>query len=126
MTIMVRILAGAAGLAALAGAAPASAERFSWNTPQMAVDRCTDAVQTRLNLRTAYGKLNGARVTEVTSVSRKGKRIHVRGLASTSGDLGPYGVGAYGALGASFAPNLTFECSVDRFGRIDDIDVHHR
>jgi len=123
MTTKVIILAGV-GLA-LAGAAPATAQNFSWNTPQMAVDRCTSAVQTRLNLRTAYGDLNGARVTEVTSVSRSKKRIHVRGLASTS-DLGPYGVGAYGALGASFAPNLTFECSVDRYGRVHDIDVHRR
>jgi hypothetical protein len=125
MTTKVMILAAGAGLAALAGAAPATAQRFSWNTPQMAVDRCTEAVQSRLNLRTAYGDLNGARVVEVTSVTRKDKRIRVRGLAS-SNDAGPLGVGAYGALGASFAPNLTFDCSIDRYGRIRDIDVHRR
>ena len=125
MTTKVMILGGGVGLAAFAGATPATAQEFSWNTPQMAVNQCTDAVQNRLELRTAYGDLNGARVVSVTSVTRDGKRIKVRGLAS-SADVGAYGEGLYGALGATVAPNLTFKCEVDRYGRIHDIDVHHR
>ena len=125
MRIMVKMLAGGVGLAALAGTAPSTAQSFSWNTPQMAVDRCTDAVQNRLNLRTAYGDLNGARVVEVTNVERRGNQLKVRGLASSNG-AGAYGENLYGALGATVAPNLTFRCTVDRYGRIRGIDIDRR
>lgn len=127
MTIMTKILAGGAAVAALAGATPAMAQFSIPNRGQMAVDQCTAAVQNRLNLRTAYGKGTGGRVVAVTRVNQRGTRIQVRGLASSNAfAYGPAGVGLYGILGASQAANLTFRCSVDHYGRVRDLDINRR
>ena len=124
MTTMTKILAGGAGLAALASAVPATAQFSIPNRGQMAVDQCTAAVQNRLNLRNAYGGAGG-RVVAVTRVNQRGSRIQVRGLASRNA-YGPYGVGLYGMLGASRAADLTFRCSVDHYGRVRDLDINRR
>ena len=126
MTIF-KILAGGAGLAAIAAVTPASAQISVVSRPQLAIDQCSTAVQARLSTRAAYRGTVGGRVVSVTSVSYRGSRIQVRGLASTAGyAYGPYGAGLYGALGATQGANLTFRCSVDRYGRVRDLDINRR
>ena len=148
MTIMTKIVAGGLGMAALAAAAPASAQYGYYppygnaygaynnaNVTQFAVNQCTAAVNNRLVNRAGiaglFGSLVGAqttgRVLTITRVTPRSSNIRVRGLA-TSGRMAynPYGVGYYGALGASHVPDLTFSCTVDYSGRIRDIDLNRR
>lgn len=168
MTMTMKILAGGAGLAALAAAAPASAQYtyppyaspygapygyaspygapygnaygYHANATQFAAQRCAAAVQARLNQRTSAGMggIVGAilgvnttargRVLSVTQVTPRSSTVRVRGLA-TSGRMagyGPYGVGAYGAMGYQYQPDLRFKCDVDYRGYIRDIDIDRR
>jgi len=132
MSMMKKILAG---VAAIAAAAPATAQyygnpygngngygqygysqyAYGVNT-NVAASQCTAAVQSRLYNRTSIGGILGAvlganttgRVLSVTQVSpRSDGTIRVRGLASSGryayNDYGPYGVGAYGAAGYGYA-----------------------
>ncbi len=142
---MMKILAGGAGLAALAAAAPATAQLYpygytnpyAYNATAMASQRCAAAVQSRLSRPTGItgilGSVLGApvatgRVLSVTQITPRRSTVRVRGLA-TSGRMagyGPYGVGAYGALGYSYAPDLSFRCDVDYRGFIRDIDIDRR
>jgi hypothetical protein len=39
---------------------------------------------------------------------------------------GPYGVGAYGALGYASQPDLSFSCTVDYRGYVRDVDINRR
>lgn len=161
MTMMTRILAGGAGLAALAAAAPAAAQYayppygyaspygapygnaygYQANASQFAAQQCTAAVQARLNQRmqTGMGGIVGAllgvnttsqgRVLSVTDVRPRSSTVRVRGLASSgrmAGGYGPYGVGAYGAMGYQFQPDLSFKCDVDYRGYVRDIDIRRR
>ncbi|HET7817556.1 MAG TPA: hypothetical protein VFK58_08275 [Sphingomicrobium sp.] len=170
MTTMMKILAGGAGLAALAATAPASAQYtnppygyaspygapygyaspygapygnaygYHANAAQFAAQRCSAAVQARLSQRTRanMGGIVGAllgvntaaqgRVLSITEVRPRSSTVRVRGLA-TSGRMagyGPYGVGAYGALGYQYQPDLKFKCDVDYRGYIRDIDIDRR
>ena len=107
-----------------------------------AAQQCTAAVQNRLYYRTTngvggvlgsiFGLSSGsnARVLGVTRVTPTNSGVRVRGVA-TSGRVayngyGPYGVGAYGALGYSYRPDLSFKCDVDYRGYIRDIDINRR
>jgi hypothetical protein len=154
---MKTILAGSAGLAALAAAAPAAAQYgytpygyapyvyaqtyvpYNANLTAMATQRCASAVQYRLNRRTTngvggiVGALLGAntstgRVLSVTQVTPRSSTIRVRGLATSGTRMGygPYGVGAYGALGYAYQPDLTFRCDVDYRGYVRDVDIYRR
>lgn len=160
MNMMTKILAGGAGLAALAAAAPAAAQYayqpygysspygapygnaygYHANAAQFAAQQCSAAVQARLNQRSraGMGGIVGAilgvnttsqgRVLSVTRVTPRSSTVRVRGLA-TSGRMagyGPYGVGAYGALGYQYQPDLTFKCDVDYRGFVRDIDINRR
>lgn len=160
MNMMTKILAGGAGLAALAAAAPAAAQYayqpygysspygapygnaygYHANAAQFAAQQCSAAVQARLNQRSRAGMsgIVGAilgvnttsqgRVLSVTRVTPRSSTVRVRGLA-TSGRMagyGPYGVGAYGALGYQYQPDLTFKCDVDHRGFVRDIDINRR
>ncbi len=126
---MARIIAGGLGLAALVGAAPAAAQYYPYYPTrigtQAAVDRCAAAVQNRLSYRNSYGA--SGRVVSVTSVNPNRNSIRVRGVAS-SGRMAynPYGVGAYGMLGANYRPDLSFACTVDYRGRVRDVDLNRR
>ena len=151
MTIFMKLLAGSAGLAALATAAPASAQypygynnygygysnnyAYGMNT-QAAASQCTAAVQNRLYTRTGLGGILGsllgmsgtsARVLSVTQVTPNRSSIRVRGLA-TSGRYAynPYGAGYYGAVGAGYVPDLSFKCDVDYRGYVRDVDINRR
>jgi len=156
MKTLMKILAGGAGLAALATAAPATAQYaypygynnyanpygysnaygYNANATAMAQQQCTAAVQNRLYNRTGLtgiiGSLFGmsgtsARVLSVTGVTPNPTFVRVRGLA-TSGRYAatPYGYGYYGALGAGYAADLRFKCDVDYRGYVRDIDIVRR
>ena len=142
MTLMIKLLAGGAGLAALAGAAPAAAQYYpynygyNYNANQMAASRCTAAVQARLNNRSSGGILgalfglnNGfnGRVLSVTRVNPNRNTVRVTGYA-TSGRYAynRYGYGAYGTLGANYTPDLRYRCDVDYRGYVRDVDIMRR
>ena len=152
MRMMKKIIAGGAGLAAIAAAAPAAAQYYGnpyvarpygygygfANPTALAQQQCTTAVQQRLYNRTSIGGILGAvlgtnttgRVVSVTQVIPRSNSIRVRGLA-TSGRMayngyGPYGVGAYGALGYAYQPDLSFSCTVDYRGYVRDVDINRR
>lgn len=143
MTIMSKILMSGAGFAALAAAVPATAQYvFPYaraSATNMAAQRCTAAVQNRLSQRSGiniFGVVLGAntysnaRVLAVTQVVPRAQTVRVRGVAS-SGRMAyydPYGIGAYGTLGAHYAPaaDLTFRCTVDYRGFVRDVDIHRR
>ncbi|HKC04049.1 MAG TPA: hypothetical protein VKC17_12195, partial [Sphingomicrobium sp.] len=139
MTMMTKILAGAAGLAAIASAAPSTAQYYQtqpygygygyrynnygygMNT-NAAVQQCTSAVQNRLYSRGGAGGILGAlvgsygsagRVLSITRVDPNRGSVRVRGLAS-SGRYA-YGYGGYGAA------DLSFKCDVDYRGYVRDI-----
>jgi hypothetical protein len=147
MTSLMKMLAGGAGLAALATAAPATAQyypQYGYNygygygamSTQTAASQCTAAVQNRLYTRTGLSGLVGslfglsgtsARVLSVTEARPLRTHIRVRGIA-TSGrqQYSPYGYGYYGALGAGYAPDLQFRCNVDYNGYVRSVDIRRR
>jgi hypothetical protein len=141
---MMKILAGTAGLAALAAASPATAQfgyqyasPYAYNSTAMASQRCAAAVQSRLSrpngVSGIFGALLGAnastgRVLSVTRVIPRRSTVRVTGLATSgrTAGYGPYGVGAYGALGYTYAPDLSFRCDVDYRGYVRDVDIMRR
>ncbi|MBA3512251.1 hypothetical protein [Sphingomonas sp.] len=150
---MMKLLAGAAGLAALATAAPATAQ-WGYAQPQgyaygynnmhnitsVAAQRCSAAVQHRLSRQTTsgVGGIVGAllgvntapagRVLAVTQAIPRRSTVRVRGLATSgrSAGYGPYGAGAYGGLGYAYQPDLSFSCDVDYRGFVRDVDINRR
>jgi hypothetical protein len=159
---MTKILAGAAGMAAIAAAAPASAQYYPYGyspyssnsyspygygynaygsvNPSVAASQCSAAVQSRLYNRTSLGEILGSlvgiptnqgRVVAVTSTTPTRSGMRIRGLASSGrmayNGYGPYGVGAYGALGYGYnSADLSFKCDVDYRGYVRDIDINRR
>ena len=152
---MMKLLAGAAGLAAIATAAPAAAQwgyanpyaspygnayGYNSNLTAMATQQCSAAVQNRLYRRSSNGvtgivgallganTMSSGRVLAVTQVIPRGSTVRVRGLATSgrSTGYGPYGVGAYGALGYGYQPDLSFKCDVDYRGYVRDVDIMRR
>ena len=128
MTTMVKILAGAAGLAAIAGAVPAIAqinpESAAGTQAQLAAKQCATAVEARLK-GGDYGALSvpdTARVLTVTRADATKRFVRVRGTA-TSGV--PAIAGTVGAVAAAESPpaDLTFKCRIDYRGRILEIDI---
>jgi hypothetical protein len=175
MSIKTRILAGTAGLAAIAVAAPASAQwgyaqptynpyayqqpyvasPYAYQQPyaspyvsngyntyntastQVAAQRCSAAVQQRLQTRQGLTGVvasllgvptNQPRVVSITQVNPRQSSVRVRGLASSgrNAGYGAYGVGAYGSLGYAYQPDIAFSCSVDYRGYVRDIDINRR
>jgi len=156
MTFTTKLLAGAAGLAGLAAAAPVGAQYYgypgySYGAPygnaygynaygntNAAAQQCSAAVQQRLYNRQSIGSILGAvlgantsgRVLSITQVNPRPNGI--RGLASSGrmayNGYGPYGVGAYGALGynSANAADLSFRCDVDPRGYVRNVDVNRR
>jgi hypothetical protein len=154
MRMMTRMLAGAAGLAAIAGAAPATAQYYPYNSyspysaygaygvnPNVAASQCTAAVQNRLYNRTSLGSILGSlvgiptgsygRVLSVTRETPTRSGMRINGLASSGRSAyncyGPYGVGAYGALGyANAGADLSWRCDVDYRGYVRNVDIRRR
>jgi hypothetical protein len=107
----------------------------------MAAQQCTAAVQQRLYNRRNIGGIIGAvlgmntsgRVLSITNANpRANGTVRVRGLASSGryayNDYGPYGVGAYGALGYNYAnaADLSFRCDVAPNGAVYNVDINRR
>ena len=152
MRILRSILAGGAGLAALAAAGPAAAQYgyspysyspYGYNAygygmvnSNVAAQQCTAAVQNRLYTRTGLSGILGAlvgaygaqpRVLSITSVQpRAYGTMRVRGLANSGRFYNNYGVGYYGALGAGYAADLSFRCDVDARGYVRNVDINRR
>ena len=154
MRMLTKILAGSAGLAAFAAAAPASAQYYGYNpyaygnqyaygavNTNVAAQQCAAAVQNRLYYRnrTSVGGVLGAilgantyssgRVVSITRVMpRANGTVRVSGLASSGrmAGYGPYGVGAYGALGYNSMADLSFRCTVDYRGYVRNVDIFRR
>jgi hypothetical protein len=130
---MVNIIAGGVALASLASATPAAAQYYFRGSnrisTQAAVDRCSAAVQNRLSYRTNYGGYSAGRIVSVTRVIPQRNSVRVSGFASSgrmARNYGPYGIGAYGMLGYNQQADLRFGCSVDRRGRVTDLDLNRR
>lgn len=129
MTMFTKLLGGAAGVAALATAAPAAAQYYNNYAPRyaqpygnaygygynnanvtnMAAQQCSAAVQNRLSQRTGLtgilgavlgARTSGGRVLQVTQVNPNRNSVTVRGLASSGMNRG-YGYNGYGAYGAA-------------------------
>lgn len=113
---------------------------YAVNT-NLAASQCSAAVQNRLYNRSSIGGILGAvlgtnttgRVVSVTQVSpRNNGMIRVRGLASSGryayNDYGPFGAGAYGALGYGYAnaADLSFRCDVAPNGAVYDVSINRR
>jgi hypothetical protein len=150
------LIAGGAGLAALAAASPAASQYpYGYSTygyspygysaygvdTSVAASQCTAAVQNRLYNRTSIAGILGSlvgvpqttgRVLSVTRVSANNGFVRVRGLASSGrmayNNYSPYGIGAYGALGYGYnqAADLSFKCDVDYRGYVRDVDINRR
>ena len=156
MRMMTKILTGAASVATMAAAAPAAAQYYAYPTynqysyaqpysymnTNVAASQCTAAVQSRLYNRASIGGILGVllsantpsgRVLSITQVSpRSNGLIRVRGLASSGryayNGYGPYGVGAYGALGYNYAnaADLSFRCDVAPNGAVYRVNINRR
>lgn len=125
---MVKILAGSIGLAAIAGAAPATAQVDTDSSvgthAQLAAKQCSAAVETELKRRD-YGAVSApgtARVLTVTRADAEKRFVRVRGTA-TSGV--PTIAGAVGAVAATQVPtpDLRFKCRIDYRGRVLELDI---
>lgn len=114
---------------------------YGMNT-SLAASQCSAAVQNRLYNRTSIAGILGAvlganvpagRVVAITRVQPTSYgTVRVRGLA-TSGRFayngyGPYGVGAYGALGygTAQAADLSFRCDVSPNGYVNRVTINRR
>jgi hypothetical protein len=102
---------------------------------RMAIDQCARAVEARLNGggygNWGYGYNNnrygGGRVLGITRVDRKSYGLKVHGVASSGyGGYDGWNRSGYGNYGYSAGADLKWDCQVDRYGRIRDIDVGRR
>ena len=108
---------------------------------QMAAQRCAAEVETRLRRGTNVGGLlasilgvrtaQAGRVLTIRDVKSTNVSMRVRGIADSgrmAHNYGPYGYGAYGAVGYNYAAagDLSFKCNVDYQGRIRDVDIVRR
>lgn len=110
--------------------------------PNVAAQQCTAAVQNRLYNRTSLGSILGSlvgiptgsygQVLNITSETPTRSGMRIRGLASSGryayNNYGPYGMGAYGALGYGYnnAADLSWRCDVDYRGYVRSVDINRR
>ena len=108
----------------------------------VAAQQCSAAVQNRLANRTSLGAILGSlvglptatygRVVSITQATPTRSGMRIRGLASSGryayNNYGPYGMGAYGALGYGYnaSADLSFRCDVDYRGYVRDVDINRR
>ena len=153
MRTMIKMLAGAAGFASVAAAAPAAAQYYPHGysgygaygagvNSNFAAQQCTAAVQSRLHNRTSLRSILGSlvgiptnsygRVIAITSSTPTRSGMRIRGAASSGryayNNYGPYGSGAYGALGYNYnnAADLSWRCDVDYRGYVRDVGINRR
>lgn len=131
MRTMTKFLAGAAGLAAIATAAPAAAQYYPYGysgyaypaygynaynygvNPNVAAQQCTAAVQSRLYNRTSLAEIIGSlvgipnnqgRVLSITQTRPTRSGMRVRGLATS----GRYAYNNYGPYGVGAYGSLAY------------------
>lgn len=155
MSVMKKLLGLGVGVAAIATSGPAIAQYYGYRNygyaqpygygmnTGVATQQCTAAVQSRLYNRTSLGGILGSlvgvptargQVLSITQVSpRRDGMMTVRGLASSgryayNNGYGPYGVGAYGALGYGYnnAADLSFRCVVAPNGAVYNVSINRR
>ena len=149
MTRFTKLFGAATAVAALASAPAIAQYGYNYGAPYGnaygyynninadAANRCSAAVQARLNNRGANGvagilgavlgaRSTGGRVLQVTQVNPRRNMVRVRGLANSGANYGAYGYGAYGAQGYGYQPDLAFKCDVDMNGYIRDVDITRR
>jgi hypothetical protein len=117
------------------------AQSYGYANTSVASQQCTAAVQNRLYNRSSIGGILGVllganttgRVVGVTRVDpRSNGTVRVRGLASSGryayNNYGPYGVGAYGAVGYNYAnaADLSFRCDVAPNGAVYSVSINRR
>jgi hypothetical protein len=118
------------------------AQPYGYMNTSVATSQCTAAGQNRLYNRTRVGGILGVllgantpsgRVLSVTQVNQRSNGLlRVRGLASSGryayNGYGPYGVGAYGALGYNYAnaADLSFRCDVAPNGAVYSVSINRR
>jgi hypothetical protein len=116
---------------------------YGQNYSQAAVNQCSQAVEARLNggygynqgygyaqpygyANRGYGYNNGyggARIAGITRIERKSNgRLKIYGVAMSNAAYGNQAYG-YGYQNRA-APDLRFNCKVDRYGRVTDVDVN--
>ena len=117
------------------------ARSYGYANTSVASQQCTAAVQSRLYNRSSIGGILGVllganttgRVLGVTRVDpRSNGTVRVRGIASSGryayNNYGPYGVGAYGAMGYNYAnsADLSFRCDVAPNGAVYSVSINRR
>jgi hypothetical protein len=123
------------------GYAQPYARSYGYANTSVASQQCTAAVQSRLYNRSSIGGILGVllganttgRVLGVTRVDpRSNGTVRVRGIASSGryayNNYGPYGVGAYGAMGYNYAnsADLSFRCDVAPNGAVYSVSINRR
>ncbi len=101
--------------------------------PESAFDNRTIALGSILGSLVGLSTNSYGRVVSITrQYPRSNGHVRVRGVASSGryayNGYGPYGVGAYGALGYNYAAaaDLSFKCDVDYRGYVRDVDINRR
>lgn len=117
---------------------------YGQTNDRYAVDQCTRAVDARLNRSgygygygQPYGYANpgyangyGARIAGITRIDRRSNGgLRIYGVAMSNarygGQYGAYGNQPYGYGYQNAAqPDLRFNCKIDRYGRITDVDIN--
>jgi hypothetical protein len=155
MRMIRKILAGSAGLAAIAAAAPAAAQYgyaqpygsqyanpygsqygygnqysgqygYGMNT-QVAAQQCTAAVQSRLYTRNGLGGILGSLVGSYGSTGRVVSITQVR--PSSNGIVRVRGLASSGRTAYGYGngyPDLSFKCDVDYRGAVRNVSINRR
>ncbi|MBB3764393.1 hypothetical protein [Sphingomicrobium lutaoense] len=115
-------------------------DRYGYGmSERTAVDRCARAVEARLNHQGRYGAYDRynsrydrygydnyrghARVAGITDVRRKSYGLKVYGVAMSGHSASQYDRYNRHGYGYNTAPDLKWDCKIDRSGRIRDIDI---
>ena len=124
MTIMIKTLALGAGFAALAAAAPASAQYYpSYGAPYGNAYGYQNQGYNQGGYNQGYAP--NMRVTAITNVERRRNGLRVSGLLDSRSGMPPYGQ-AYGYHNQGYAAtgDLSFRCNVDYRGTVTNVRIN--
>jgi hypothetical protein len=150
MTMMTRLLAGGAGLAAIATAAPSAAQyyqtqpygygyayaqpygnAYGYNNgyranTNVAAQQCTAAVQNRLYSRNGLGGILGSLVGSYGST---GRVVSITRVTPSNSYVRVRGLASSGRTAYGYGngyPDLSFKCDVDYRGYVRNVDINRR
>ena len=146
MLMMKKLLIGGAGLAALATAAPSTAQYYGYRYSQpvygysnpynsygygysamntsAATSQCTAAVQNRLYTRNGLGGILGSLIGSYGST---GRVLSITRVTPNNSGVRVRGLASSGRYGYGYnAADLSFKCDVDYRGYVRDVDIHRR